>query len=57
MTFGDIQLWDRLADCDMTATFGDIGATFSAITVTRCDMAQVLPWVGVEDSVVGMEIW
>ena len=57
MTFGDIQLWDRLADCDMTATFGDIGATFSAITVTRCDMAQALPWVGVEDSAVGMEIW
>ena len=30
-----------LKDCDMSATLRDIGATFSAITVTKCDMAAV----------------
>ena len=53
---GTFSFGTGLPFCDMTATFGDIGATFSAITVTKCDMAQALPWVGVEESVVGMEI-
>ena len=30
---------DYLKDCDMSATLRDIGATFSAIAVTKCDMA------------------
>ena len=34
---GTFSFGDYLKDCDMSATLRDIGATFSAITVTKCD--------------------
>ena len=34
---GTFSFGDYLMDCDMSATLRDIGATFSAITVTKCD--------------------
>ena len=35
---GTFSFGDYPKDCDMSATLRDIGATFCAITVTKCDM-------------------
>ena len=40
-TFRDIQLWDGLEDCAMTATFSAISETFSATSETFSDTAPV----------------
>ena len=39
--FETFQLWEHLDDCAMSETLRDIGATFGAITATKCDMAAV----------------